>query len=284
MSVIGTVEAVPNRLKIIWSVLREEGTKGIDRDKLKSRITPSGLGAKDEDASQASTSLFDESLGEFLRCDFARMEDKKLFLEAPGDTNFVDAVGGRLLALNVDIDDERGYLAGALAWFLTRRPTRPLAWGAAPVEELRHDFGDDPSVFDITNASRWQNFAYWARFLGFASFIEVSGQRMVVPDPRGVLGRLLDEALLKGRETPIATFFGNLAARTPVFEGGAIRRAVEERLRRGPASPREISETTAFALRRLQIAGELQPLQQSDAEMWTAPPFFGSGRVSHLKR
>ena len=285
MSVIGTVEAVPNRLKILWSILRDEDAKGIDRDKLRSRITPNWLGAKDESTGESGTTLFDESLNELIRSGFARTESKKLFLEAVGDKDFIAAVEGRLLAPNVDIDTERGHLARALAWFLTRRPTRPLPWSSAPSEALREDFGSgEPFVFDLTNNSRWQNFAYWARFLGFASFIEVSGVRMVAPDPKGALSRLLVGALPKDRETPIGIFFANLAGLTAVFEGAAVRRAVEERLQRGAPEPRAISEATAFALRRLQIAGELQPVESHDAEMWTAPAFFGGGRVSHLKR
>jgi hypothetical protein len=283
MSVIGTVEAVPNRLQILWTVLRQAGKKGIERDMLQHMIVPESLTPGDEEEKGEKLNAYRNALGEFVRSGFADYHDKAVRLVDTASSEFVECIERHLLAPDVNVSGDRGYLAGAIAWFLTREPIKPLPWDSAPQGALREDFGEASEVFDISNKERWQNFAYWARFLGYATLAEIGGHAVVVPDPKRALRRHMAAALPSSREAPVGVFLNRLATATPVFEGGAARRAIEGRFpekRRKP--PRELSLTTSLALRRLQIAGELRALRRDDAEIWVATGLH-DGRVSHLE-
>ena len=284
MSVIGTVVAVPNRLQILWTMLRDAGANGIERERLKRLVVPTSLDTGESSEGESGTSLFDESLNELTRSGFAKFVKKRVSLDGPASGDFLECVDRTLLAPDIDVDTERGYLAGAISWFLTREPTKPLSWGSAPLDALRADFGENSNTFDITNLSRWQNFAYWARFLGYATFVEIGGHPTVLPDTKTALCRHMDAALPAKKETPIGTFLKRLATITPVFEGGAARSSIENRLADNrQRATRELSLATSLALRRLQIAGILNPIRRDDAEIWTAPG-LRDPRVSHFKR
>jgi hypothetical protein len=285
MSVISTLEAVPNRLHIVWTVLREAGNRGIERDVLQHLIVPESLTAGDEDETgERRLNAYKNALGELVHSGFAAYNGK---LVVPTDTasgDFLECVERHLLAPNVNISEDRGQLAGGIAWFLTREPTKPLVWDSAPQGPLRDDFGENPETFDITNKERWQNFAYWARFLGYATFAEIGAQAVLVPDPKLALRRHLDAVLPSGQETPIGAFLNGLATITPVLEGGAARQLIEDRLVNNRRRPqRALSSATSLALRRLQIAGELRPLRRDDAEVWVVEGLH-DGRISHLER
>lgn len=284
MSVVGTVEAVPNRLQILWTMLQEAGTKGIERDVLQRMIVPESLSAGDEEDKGEKLNAYRNALGELIRSGFATYKDKVVILTDHASNEFLECIERHLLAPDIDVNGDRGYLAGGIAWFLTREPTKPLAWDSAPQGALRDDFGETSETFDVTNKERWQNFAYWARFLGYATLAEIGGQAVVLPDPKLALRRHLGAALPSGRETPIGVFLNRLATMTPVFEGGTARRAIENRLsdnrRRAPS---ELSLATSLALRRLQTAGELRPIRRDDAEIWVAPGLY-DGRISHIER
>lgn len=284
MSVISTVVAVPNRLEVLWSILRDAGAKGIERDELQRMIVPKSLGSADEEEKGEKINVFKGSLKELISSGFAEIIDKKIVLTIVEPDSFLGCVERLLLSPNINVDSKQGYLAGSIAWFLTREPTKPLPWRTAPHNALRADFCETPRTFEITNDSGWQNFAYWARFLGYATVIEIGGQSMVVPDPKIALNRHLDTALPAGQEMPVGAFLRNLASLTPVFENGAAHRAVEERLKQNRRlSPHQLSPATSLALRRLQIAGDLRLIRHDDAEIWIAHGLH-DGRVSHLKR
>ncbi len=284
MSVISTVEAVPNRLHILWTVLRDAGKKGVERDALQHMIVPESLSPGDEEEKGEKLSAYRNALAELVRSGFAIYNDKAVLLADTASTEFLECIERNLLAPDINVSGDRGSLAGGIAWFLTREPTKPLPWDSAPQSALRDDLGEAPETFDITNKERWQNFAYWARFLGYATLAEIGGQAAVVPDPKIALHRHLDAALPSGEETPIGVFFSRLATATPVFEGGAARQVIEDRLqdnRRRP--PRQLSFATSLALRRLQMVGELRPVRRDDAEIWVTPGLY-DGRVSHFAR
>ena len=288
MSVIGTLVAVPNRLRILWDILRKAGSAGLSRDELARRIVPPFL-ERGEHSVTPERNVFTGSLTELTRAGLASISHNRVIATEPtglssgsGHNCFVAAIERTLLAANIDMADERSALAGGIAWLLTRDPMRPLPWQGAPAAELLNDLGENGNRFDVTNESRWQNLAYWARYFGYASFLDVAPVPAVVPDPIGALRRHLNATLPVGREVAIGEFFTGLAGISPVFEGGTARRRVET----GPGTrrgPREVSRSTAFALRRLQVQGTIEALRHDDAEIWTTPGLF-DGRVSHLRQ
>lgn len=284
MSVISTLEAVPNRLHILWTMLREAGKGGLERDVLQRIVVPESLSSGDEEEKGEKLNAYRNALAELVRSGFATYKNNVVLLADTESTQFIECIERNLLPPDINVSGEHGSLAGAIAWLLTREPTNPLPWDSAPQSVLREDFGEGAETFDVTSKERWQNLAYWARFLGYATLAEVAGQAFVIPDPKIVLYRHLDETLPSGEETPIGVYLSRLAKVTPVFEGGTARRVVEDRLpvtRRRPL--RQLSAATSFALRRLQFAGDLRPIRRDDAEIWVAPGLY-DGRVSHFAR
>lgn len=283
MSVFSTLEAVPKRLDVLWNVLRDAGDNGIERDELQRIIAPGSLGSTSED-DNGESNVFKGSLDEFVRSGFAQIVRKSVKLKDAESDSFLACVEHLLLSPTTKVDSKQGYLAGSVAWFLTREPTSPLLWGSAPHEELRADFGGAPKGFELGNLSSWQNFAYWARFLGYATVVEIGKQvPVIIPDPKEALSRHLVRVLPPGQELQIGTILNALATTTPVFEDGTARQAIETRLVRSRREDRTLSLATSLALRRLQMAAFLQPIRHDDAEIWITPGLH-DGRVSHLRR
>ena len=245
---------------------------------------------KEDSSSDTSEDLgsnvLEGSLRELRATGLAEIRNQHFFLkETPTsddpDVAFLTAIEKELLPPDGTISGEKGSLAGAIAWLLMQIPLEGLAWSDAPLQRLREDFGRE--MFDITNNQRWQNVVYWARFLGYCTVLQIGKGIVVVPDPTVALGRHLPYAL-PIKQTTVQGFLHALAARTPVFEEGSARRAIEALL---PSHRRrdshELSLPTVLALRRLVDAGVVHAIGLADADRWAASG-IGDGRVSHLSR
>src|SRR5690606_21739488 len=117
------------------------------------------------------------------------------------------------------------WLAGAIGWLLCQAPLAPLPFGtSAARNRLISQMGS--LDFGITNDSRWQNAVYWSRALGYVERAPI-GEDMVVPDPTRAISRVLGGVLPPGVQTPLRKLLADLAERSPVLDGGRLRREVE---------------------------------------------------------
>jgi hypothetical protein len=177
----------------------------------------------------------------------------------------------------------------ALAWFLGQDPARPVAAGgpdpaARPRVRINDQFGDDVGAFELTMDARVQNFAYWARYLGYAWFLELDS-RAFVPDPTKAIHRMISRRFQPGESLTIEEFLGSIAEECPVLEGGRARSDVESMLpeERRPRINRDgLSRSTSLALNGLEEDGRLELRNVSDSRSVVLNLLGGSRPVSHV--
>ncbi|MER8778816.1 hypothetical protein NKH79_29915 [Mesorhizobium sp. M0977] len=176
----------------------------------------------------------------------------------------------------------------ALAWFLSSNPLRPINFSEAPQVGLRAQIGDHASKTELTSLNRYQNFLYWARYLGFATIVggrdaDDQNARRVIPDPVRAIEGALAAIFAESRELPVEQFLTRLSGIFPVFEKGSVREDYEAmRLIPVPDVGQRLSVTTSVALQRLADRQRIALTSVADAPARILD--FGSreGRVSHI--
>jgi hypothetical protein len=289
MKVVTAVGATPNRMRILYEFLAHSGEKGAERSKLAALLAPTSLAGK-EDAGEDNAFADCLSAGDELRI-FRREDDRILLVQAPQrpelEEAFREQVERGLLPTGRSEGEVDGAFAGAVSWMLCQDPSQGLRWSGSPgaITVLRTQIGEDGPNYDLTNDSRFQQAAYWARFLGFVSRLKLKGEDIVVPDPTRAIERLLDAALPRGVEKPVAAFMVDLARLCPVLEGGRARIEFEERLPPGMRrEDRVLSASTALALLRLKNRGSLAFRRLDDGQVFQAEGLGDDGRVTHVRR
>jgi hypothetical protein len=298
MSIVTTAQAVPSRLFAIYASLFDS-EHGEPRERLESWATPrslSGRGA-DEDG-ESSTTLFSNTLQEARRLGLVEEVDDKLRLT-------IDARGGgkkghgsegyfRAYLQRTLFDPTRavetqqdGFML-ALAWFLAGNPLKPIGFSEAPQNALKREIGDHWNRTELTSLHRYQNFLYWARYLGFATIVgwrdaDDSSARRAIPDPARAIETAFPAIFADDTELPIETFLSRLALIFPVFEKGSVRQEYDGmRLTPPIDAAHRLSIATSIALQRLEDRQKIVMTSVADAP--TRVLDFGAreGRISHV--
>jgi hypothetical protein len=275
MTVITESPVVPARVRALVRHLGRRGPMG--HDDLLHAFSPPTLGSERGGTEVRQILLEGQRLG--------------IFDEQDGAWNLASPIadGEELLAVLersiVSLGDGEGSgpsdPALAIAWFLTTDPYRPLDPSENWVTLVGADCPDESeSAYGLTNPTRSGQFAHWATYLGFAW--RLSG--MLVPDPTAALERHLRLAIPAGESVRIRDALELLSHSSPVFEGGAVRGAVESALiPERERSPSRLSRSTSFALLRLKSRGVLElPPPPSDASVMALDTPGGGTNVSHL--
>ena len=285
MSVIARMEATPNRVRMLVSVLADRPS-GETEERLRAFCSPETLHREVKDP----VAIFRVSLAAARELGLVEQEDEKFRVRqgvvsrkrSLEDDVFL-AIERSLMAPEAEPDLGQSDFARAVAWFLMQPVKRPLQLGVNYKPLIGQQLALPEEVaFDLLNRDRFNSFHYWCRYLGYAELI--SGKDLV-PDPTVALRRLLPKAMGSDRESAILPFLGRLARLTPVFESGRIRRELEADAR--PSFQREqqrLSQSTSFALFRLEQEGVLRLEARSDAQAMILD--FGADvprRVSHLE-
>jgi hypothetical protein len=146
----------------------------------------------------------------------------------------------------------------ALSWFLSLSPLRPMSFSEPPQNSLKAQIGDHASKTELTSLNRYQNFLYWARYLGFATIVGGSNDpedvtsRRVIPDPAKAIESALPAIFSETNDLPVEQFLTRLSAIFPVFESGSVRQNFEAmRSTAVVALDQRLSIATSLALRRL---------------------------------
>ncbi len=263
MSITTSTSCTPNRMRIIYEFVKSRGDRGISRDVLISYITPKSIGASD-------SNLITHTIAETQRLGFINAgKDETFFVGEDlkdSDRSFLDILEQRLL--RPSSSDEYGHakFQQALSWLLMQSPITPLDWGSNPRERIERQCGESSGVFELTNNTRFQNFAYWARFLGFARFTTVSGTMRITPDPTEAIRRHLPHLLSGNEATAPLPIVQALSSRLPVLDYGTVRVEVEKLAQENSSwetSP--VSATTTLALMRMEQAGEISLDNRADS-------------------
>ena len=179
MSVTTSTGCTPNRMKILYDFVKSRAAQGITRESLRAYITPDSL--------KVGPTALTDTITETSRLGliFSDDEDKYRVAEelVEDDRTFQEILEDRLL--RPSSPDEYGHqnFQKALAWFMLQSPTQPIDWRSNPRARVESDCGADSNGFELTNDTRFQNFAYWARFVGFARMTPSGNAQRVRPYP-----------------------------------------------------------------------------------------------------
>ncbi len=291
MSVITSWPAVPSRISIVWSYLKRAGPGGVNAEEFRCLFSPRSLqaGQHDDEDERSGTSIADHVVNEMRNLGLVQSGMDGSFALAPGAPNGDEGVLLTFLERRL-LDPGEAELCGqkafplALAWFLVQDPAIPLSWGQNYSGQVQDDCGRESGSFELTNHSAFEQFVYWARYLGFAWRLETLGVNVVFPDPTQGITRYLPAVTDAGRR-PIRDVMSALALRLPVLEGGTARAEIESRL---PAAKRlldgYLSRSTSLALERLELLGRIVLERVADAPAVSLDRATGPRAVSHITR
>lgn len=302
MSIITTWEAVPSRLYSLFASL-VDASSGEDREKLEAISTPPSLRNKsDEEEETASTVLFSNALREALAVGLVESADGKLRVTDRArsftKTSKNKEQAFRRFMIDVLLDESKAAAAGqasfmaSLAWFLSKSPFKPVSFRADPTSDLKADLGTKAGQTGLTVIADYQNFLYWARYLGFATIMggrDVDANRdgrYVFPDPLEAIKAAVPSILGDQDELPVEQFVSRLAAIFPVFEAGAVRQQIigsADGTGSG-AIGTKLSQATSLALQRMESNQILNLRRDADAPMIILDLGRTERRISHIGR
>ena len=273
MSVIASLTATPNRLKIALRSVSSYGSSGIKDDLLQQTLLPAELarGQSGDDEPQGGSAVGDEVVRELRNLGMLVLGDDGSLTVSPGLTrltedDFVDYLQEKLLNPAEASKHGQRTLPGALAWFLCQDPATPLSFGYNYKEIVDKDCGPEIASYELINRDRFNQFAYWVRFLGFAWWLDMDRKTVIVPDPTRAIARVFFRWEGKSGWQPIGEVLSRLADDLPVLETGVARNDVESRI--APHKRRtegHISRSTSFALRRLERGRQIEMQRMADA-------------------
>ena len=291
MSVITSWGATPNRLKIALRFVARCGPNGVTNDVLQQTLLPGALSGNQaqDDEPQGGSAIGDEVVDELRKLSLLIQRDDDSLTVSPdavdvSEGRFVGLLQGRLLNPAEAAKHGQGAFPWALAWFLCQDPATPLSWEENYRGLVEADCGPESASFELTNRARCNQFAYWARFLGFAWRLNTDGKNTVIPDPTKAISRAMGRSKKTTDWQPIGEVLSRLAAILPVLEGGSARTEIESRLALEKHRPYEyISRSTSFALRRLERSRQIEMDRLADAQAMNLD--FGPDlrSISHLK-
>lgn len=294
MSIITTAPAVPSRVLALYASLLAN-PMGERKQRFESLATPPsihGRGASED--GEGTTTLFSSTLREAKLLGIFEDDEERIKVSdearSKGTKRDPEArLKSHLVRILFDPEraeeaKQRGFMT-ALAWFLRQNPLVPMAFGAPPQSEIAKDLGEHAQRTELTNINTWQNFVYWARFLGFATMTGSKESKWVVPDPMHAMRDVLPNVFVEGDELPIDAMMAGLARIYPVFEGGDVRREVEDWSSAvlNQSSERRLSIATSLALWRLHTSGRIVLIGRADASAAIMPLGTSERRVSHVR-
>lgn len=298
MSIVTTAQAVPSRLFAIYATLFDS-ENGEVKERIESWATPSSLSGRgaDEDG-ESSTTLFSNTLQEARRLGLVEEVDDKLRLtvEARGggkkgrdcEDHFQDYLKRTLFDPARAVETQHSGFMLALAWFLSANPLKPMNFSEGPQIALKIEIGDNANKTELTSINRYQNFLYWARYLGFATIVggrdaDDSNSRRAIPDPRRAIEAALPAIFAEDVELPIEQFLTRLAVIFPVFEKGSIRQDYDAmRLNPQADAAHRLSIATSIALQRLADRQRIALGSVADAPARILDFGLRESRVSHV--
>ena len=274
MSVITSLTATPNRLKIALRFVASCGPNGVMENVLQDTLLPGELARNQsvDEEPQGGSAIGDDVLRELRNLNMlVRADDGCLTVSSSlgglTEDRFVGYLQEKLLNPEEAAMHGQEAFPPALAWLLCLDPASPLAWEDNYRGLVDRDCGPAAGSFELTNRARCNQFVYWAWFLGLAWRLEIDRRNVVVPDPTKAISRNLGRWEAKEDWIPVGEFLSRLAVDLPVLDEGTARIAVESTIasdRRRPDG--HISRSTSFALRRLERNGHLSMQRLADAQ------------------
>jgi hypothetical protein len=290
MSVLKTAYATPSRVAAVYRFLLAQVRATVSKDTVQAVLSPTTLPDVD------TQDMVGGAIQESIKMGLVHEEDGRLSLHPDLPNAARDRKHG-VARLPLTITDlilrghaENHDLARLIAWYLAQDVTSAPGDRDSVSSALGEQVGSDK--LELTNDARFGQFKYWICFLGFAWMHAREGREWIVPDPTQQLRWRLPElfatdakpssAQVEVRMSP-AQVERRLAEICPVFEGGWLRKEVEDQI--GHRPDRTFSSATAHAWLRLDEEKMVQVERRSaDAEVYQFPDGGAVIRCSALIR
>ena len=291
MSIITSLPATPNRIRIVIAFLRRLGDRGIGGEELQTLLAPPALqnDRSTEDATDPGTTIPGAVLREMRNLQLLDESGDTVSLAtgSPGadEAKLLQDLEERLLDPSCAELYRQSAFPRALAWFLCQPPEQPMKWDLNYRDRVAADCGEGTSSFELTNTARWQQFVYWARFLGFVLLMQAenNGVNVVIPDPTAALARHLPATMAVQGPCHLSSVLSELAVRLPVMEGGIVRNEVEALLPPEKRRPEgSLSRSTSLGLERLELQGSVKLDSVADAHVVNLDGAGEPRGVSHI--
>lgn len=291
MSIINNLNALPNRLEIIFSYLINKGDEGESREYLNRVITL-------KENKKEGTTMSDEVIKELLTLNLIEeyTQNKTKFLKIKNYSNelkkeikkqnfFFSKIEPLFLNPNYNDDSGQSNFAKAVSWLLLRSPYEPIDWSNDEIKTFIEKDLSGVDSFDLTNMSRFQNFIYWVKYFGFISFLTLQkDKKYFIPDPTEAIERYLPIIFEDKSELPLNSFISSLSSICPVFEGGSSRVEIEKIAIPNLKRERDtLSKSTSLALLRLKERGKLTLIKKSDGVKVSLDLLKNSDEYTHIE-
>lgn len=286
MSVITNWPAVPSRIAILYHFLQMYD-KGLSRDELRAYLAPRALQSRGDPARPMAYDVLKEAIDLGLVEDCAenavRISPDLRGMDGIALRNYLEA---KLLLPTEAEQYGQPLFPYVLAWFLAQDPAAPLVFSANLRQQVETECGPriGPQVgSELGNHSSFENFVYWARYLGYGWRLQAANQGMVIPDPTAALERYLLTILKQRTEVTFEGFLGVLGECSPVLDGGKVREELEGVL---PPEKRRaegaLSRTTSLGLLQLERKGVIVLERRHDAPAVRLTSWPDERPVSHI--
>ncbi|KJH72501.1 protein DpdG [Aliterella atlantica] len=290
MSVLKEPFAIPSRFRGIYRYLLHAKGQREKREVLAKIISPDEL-VKDKPSPRP---MFDASLRECFKCGLLIKEENEDYTEIVINPNLSaearnpktgdELLPNTLADLFFASDNEDEYDFGLVcAWYLSQNVyDPPRTWEAVEQKVAEQKVGE---LLKMTNNTLYGQMDDWMGYMGLLWGHALERKRILVPDPTIYLKRNLRYLFQKSDEKVLAReFIDRLAKKCPIFETGHFRETIEANI--GRRQPNYLSNSTAFALLRLQNEGYIELKRESDADLMILPKannqIDDSSRISHI--
>ena len=252
MSVISRPAATPHRFNIIIKILLQHAQNAMNKDELLALISPPNLDPSVRDDGPGATATNALAEARVLKIVAEDVGARGIITLAEpfrgtAPLSLLSYLEPILVGARTDGNTSQEHMPKMLEWLLVQDPRTPI--------NLSSNLSSQTDGI-LNSAANAQQFAYWARFLGYAWHFQGAGGWWLVPDPTEALSRHLPRLIGGEEEVLLSSLPARWAADCPVLEGGPNRPF--------DAGNPQFSQATSLALLRLGQKGTITLDKKSD--------------------
>jgi hypothetical protein len=268
MSVISVLTAMPNRISIAYDFLSSHPDSTFKKVELINLLSPISSSVNEEGEDKGKK-IADGVMSEMIRLELINVDENGMIKVPKYSSSLRDELYKKLFDPNkYEIVYKQGDLVDGATWLLCQDPFTPIQKSAKHAELLREQLPEgDELINSYRGDSRFQNLAYWTRYLGLSEWTSLGGIDYIIPDPSKVILNYLPQIFSKKKDLHVDIFLQKLRELCPLFEGGSIRDKIENRILK-KRDPSHFSRSTSLSLQKLSMNKILNLNQESDAKSW----------------
>jgi|GEM_PF-1135475 len=299
MSILKQPLATPSRVRGIFRYLLAIKNQKEKTEVLKQILSPNKLAERlltPEDklkGKQASDLMFKLTLIESKKCGLLIEDNDEIYINPNlpeearslelGDNLLPNTLATLFFASNNADEEDFGRVC---AWMLAQ-DIYDFSGNWKDIEEMVVSQGVAESLeLKMSSNTLYGQMNDWMCYMGLAWGHALNEERVTVPDPTLYIKRNLKDLFQEQANTKLLCreFIDRLAKKCPLFETGKFREEIEFQI--GQRQPNYLSNSTAFALFRLQDEGYIHLERESDGDLMILPKANNNvdddGRISYI--